>query len=145
MKSFPSTRLRDLQQHIQSLCQQRGWNRLSHVEKFLLLSEEVGELAAAIRNHLSLVSEIKQSQDPSPSISDSDSDSFDKSSLSSPSSTSLSFEALQNEFADVFNYLLDLANGFDIDLEKAFWKKDQINAKRQWTSLKNTNPIKKQP
>ena len=39
---------------------------------------------------------------------------------------------LEEEFADVLSYLLDLANYFRIDLEKAFREKDQANQTRTW-------------
>jgi NTP pyrophosphatase (non-canonical NTP hydrolase) len=39
---------------------------------------------------------------------------------------------LAEEFADVLSYLLDLANYFQIDLEKAFREKEQINQNRIW-------------
>ena len=38
----------------------------------------------------------------------------------------------REEFADVLSYLLDLANYFQIDLEKAFREKEQINQNRTW-------------
>jgi len=41
---------------------------------------------------------------------------------------------LESEFADVLNYLLDLANVFKIDLETAFRKKDAENSLRVWKS-----------
>jgi NTP pyrophosphatase (non-canonical NTP hydrolase) len=39
---------------------------------------------------------------------------------------------LEEEFADVLSYLLDLANWFQIDLEKAFREKEQVNENRRW-------------
>ena len=39
---------------------------------------------------------------------------------------------LKEEFADVLNYLLDLANYYHVDLEQAFREKDQINRNRKW-------------
>ena len=75
------------------------------MEIFLLLSEEVGELAKAVRNYAGLYTEKNIKKDK--------------------------FE-LEEEFADVLNYLFDLANCFDIDLEEAFRKKDKINAERTW-------------
>lgn len=97
--------LSDLQLHIKEICAQRGWDKNNHLEIFLLLTEEIGELAKAIRNHSGLYQEEKQKKR----------------------------FALEEEFADVFSYLLDLANYFDIDLEQAYRKKEAINAKRNWT------------
>jgi NTP pyrophosphatase (non-canonical NTP hydrolase) len=39
---------------------------------------------------------------------------------------------LEEEFADVLSYLLDLANYFQIDLEKAFREKERVNQTRTW-------------
>ena len=99
--------LKDLQDHIKKIGEDRGWDKNNYLEIFLLLSEEIGELAKAVRNYAGLYTE--------------------KNSMKSK------FE-LEEEFADVLNYLFDLANCFDIDLEKAFRKKDDINAERVWTS-----------
>ena len=40
--------------------------------------------------------------------------------------------ALEEEFADVLSYLLDLANCFQVDLETAFREKEQVNQARTW-------------
>lgn len=96
--------LSDLQKHIKQVGEERGWDRNNYLEIFLLFSEEVGELAKAIRDYSGLYAEkAKKSK-----------------------------ADLEGEFADVLNYLLDLANCFSIDLEQAFRKKDELNAKRDW-------------
>ncbi len=41
-------------------------------------------------------------------------------------------EKLELELADVFNYLLEIANRYDIDLAEAYRKKSAINEKRDW-------------
>ncbi len=41
-------------------------------------------------------------------------------------------EKLELELADVFNYLLEIANRYDIDLAAAYAKKSAINEKRDW-------------
>ncbi len=97
--------LPELQSYVKAVCTERGWDKNNHLELFLLFSEEVGELAKAIRNHTKLYQEEGKT--------------FDKSEL-------------EGEFADVFSYLLDLANYFEIDLEKAFRDKEQVNAARTW-------------
>lgn len=100
-------KLEDFQNYIREMCEERGWDDNTHLQKFLLFSEEVGELAKAIRHYegLHVESEEKKKR----------------------------FE-LEEEFADCFNYLLDLANGFDVDLEKAFREKNEINETRSWKS-----------
>ena len=96
--------LKDLQKYIDDVCQERGWVKDTYSEKFLLFTEEVGELAKAIRRVKGLYDE-KAKQNT---------------------------VALEEEFADVLSYLLDLANCFQIDLEKAFREKEQVNQDRTW-------------
>ncbi len=96
--------LRDLQKYIDDVCQERGWMKDTYSEKFLLFIEEVGELAKAIRQVKGLYGEkAKQNK-----------------------------VTLEEEFADVLSYLLDLANCFQVDLEKAFREKEQVNQARTW-------------
>jgi len=99
--------LKDLQDHIKKIGEERGWDKNNYLEIFLLLSEEIGELAKSVRNYAGLYTEKRK-----------DNSKFE----------------LEEEFADVLNYLFDLANCFDIDLEEAFRKKDKINASRKWSS-----------
>lgn len=100
-----SPSLKDLQFYQQRICEERGWDKASSLETFLLFAEEVGELAKAIRNRLKLYTEKGKKAKP---------------------------DELELEFADVFSYLLELANQFEIDLESSFIKKEQLNAKRSW-------------
>ncbi|MFL5624051.1 MAG: dUTP diphosphatase [Ktedonobacteraceae bacterium] len=96
--------LPQLQKYIDEVCQERGWTKDTYAEKFLLFSEEVGELAKAIRQFKGLYEEQAKQQK----------------------------FALEEEFADVLSYLLDLANCFQVDLEKAFREKEQLNQAREW-------------
>ena len=97
-----------LQSYIDEVCKERGWNQDNYSEKFMLFTEEVGELAKAIRSFTGLYEEkAKQNY-------------FD----------------LEEEFADVLSYLLDLANCFHVDLEHAFREKEQINQARIWETKK---------
>jgi len=97
--------LADLQAYIKAICKQRGWDKNSDTEIFMLLMEEVGELAKAIRNAKAMYQEKGKEG---------------------------AANNLKEEFADVLNYLLDLANYFDVDLEQAFREKDKINRNREW-------------
>jgi len=94
----------DLQKYMDEVCKERGWVKDTYAEKFLLFIEEVGELAKAIRKTAGLYEE-----------------------RSKPKNVEL-----VEEFADVLSYLLDLANYFQIDLEKAFREKEQVNESRTW-------------
>ena len=99
-----SPTLKDLQQYLADVCQERGWTKDSPAEKFLLFVEEVGELAKAMRKTAGLYDERAKKRDIT----------------------------LDEEFADVLSYLLDLANCFQIDLEAALRAKEQINQTRTW-------------
>ncbi|MGB1120444.1 MAG: MazG nucleotide pyrophosphohydrolase domain-containing protein [Saprospiraceae bacterium] len=101
--------LTDLQQYIKVLCAERGWDKNNHLEIFLLFTEEVGELAKSIRAYSNLYQEKNKEK-----------------------SKEVTQKELEGEFADVLSYLLDLANYFEVDLEKAFREKEAINAKREW-------------
>ncbi|MBA2288690.1 MAG: RS21-C6 protein [Ktedonobacteraceae bacterium] len=96
--------LTDLQAYMDQVCKERGWTKDSYSEKFLLFVEEVGELAKAIRQVQGLYDEKAKQQRV----------------------------ALEEEFADVLSYLLDLANYFQVDLEQAFRAKEQVNQARRW-------------
>lgn len=96
--------LKDLQHYIDEVCKERGWVKDSYAEKFLLFTEEVGELAKAMRRAAGLYEEKAKQQQ----------------------------SELAEEFADVLSYLLDLANLYQIDLETAFREKEQINQTRTW-------------
>lgn len=98
--------LSQLQAYQQAICQFRGWDTSTDLETFLLFTEEIGELAKAVRNRLALYQEAGKSAGPN---------------------------ELAGEFADVLSYLMDLANRFDVDLEGAFRAKEALNAKRSWS------------
>lgn len=100
----PNPTLRTLQDYLALICQERGWTKDTPAEKFVLFVEEVGELAKAIRKHTGLYEERQKQRTFS----------------------------LEEEFADVFSYLLDLANCYGVDLEEAFRAKEKVNETRVW-------------
>jgi NTP pyrophosphatase (non-canonical NTP hydrolase) len=102
LKEHPT--LSDLQEYLAAICQERGWTRDTPAEKFLLFVEEVGELAKEMRKTAGLYEERAKHKQIS----------------------------LEEEFADVLSYLLDLANCFQVDLEQAFRAKEAINQSRIW-------------
>ncbi|MBN1252075.1 MAG: hypothetical protein JXR51_15040 [Bacteroidales bacterium] len=105
LKLKKNPQLKDYQEYIKQITIERGWNKNSPLEIFLLFSEEIGEFAKAIRNRIELYHEQGKKINPN---------------------------ELEEEIADVFSYLIDLANVFDIDLETAFRKKEEKNANRVW-------------
>lgn len=82
---------------------ERNFHDQSAMEKCLLLGEEVGELFKAVRRASGL------SVDP---LSDS--------------------TEVANELADILNYLLAIANRYQIDLGEAFIAKERVNQTRTW-------------
>ncbi len=90
--------------YVAAMVKERGFDAETLPQIFMLFLEECGEMAKAARK----TQNIK---------TDAHSEKF----------------KLENEIADVFIYLLDICNHFDIDLEKAFRDKEEINKKRLWT------------
>ncbi len=108
----PGTSLAKWQEYVSDNVKARGWDQASDLEIFLLFSEEVGEMAKALRRHRGLFSET------------------------TPSNTERRTQAQQHlgeEMADVLSYLLDLAGRLNIDLESAFREKEQRNRTREWS------------
>ena len=96
--------LTELQKHLDQTCKENGWDKNSVTEVFLLFTEEVGELAKAVRKETGFKDEKKP-------------DNHDN---------------LREEFADVLNYLMELANRFDVNLAEVYFEKHKINQTRQW-------------
>lgn len=96
--------LGDYQSLIKQLIVERGFDEETVPEVFMLLTEEVGEFAKAVRK-ISGVKVDKQSR-----VND-----------------------MAEEAADVFWLLIDLCNRLGIDLEEAFRSKEAKNQKRVWT------------
>lgn len=101
LKDHPT--LHDYQNYVSAMVKERGFEKESIAEIFLLFLEECGELAKAARKTQSIKSDKK-------------SEIFD----------------VGKEAADVFIYLLNICNQFDVDLEKAFREKERINKSRHW-------------
>ena len=101
LKNNPT--LRDFQDYIAAMVKERGFDKESISEIFMLFLEECGEMAKAARKTQNLKSDKNSEQ----------------------------FH-LDHEIADVFIYLLDICNHYNIDLEKSFRDKEEINKKRFW-------------
>ena len=95
--------LRDFQKYVADMIEERGFEKETIPEIVMLLLEECGEMAKAIRKTQNI-------------HTDNNSERFH----------------LDHEVADVFMYLLDICNHFEIDLEKAFRDKEEVNKKRTW-------------
>lgn len=86
------------------MLKERGFNKETVPEIFMMLLEECGELARSARKTQKHIKTYKGKK-------------------RSP---------ISYEFADVFIYLLQLCNHFNVDLEEAFREKEEINKKRIW-------------
>jgi NTP pyrophosphatase (non-canonical NTP hydrolase) len=101
--------VRDWQKYTASLVKARGWDKASELELFLLLTEEVGELAKAYRRHRALFTEAAKNKDED------------------------TLQEIAGELADVMSYLLDISQRLNIDLEKAMIDKEHHNRGRHWS------------
>ncbi len=95
--------LNDLQQYVRQLEVERGFVDESVLEKCLMLGEETGELFKAIRKNENIAVDSNSK-----------------------------FGLIDHELADILIFLFSIANRYNIDLEKAFREKEEINKKRVW-------------
>lgn len=101
LKLNPTTA--DFQNYVAEMVKERGFDKETLPEMFMLLMEECGELAKAGRKAGNMKT-------------DKNSEHF----------------KVEGEAADVFIYLLQICNHLGVDLEKAFREKEEINKKRSW-------------
>ena len=102
--------LYELREYIRAMIKQRGFENETPQDIVLLMVEEVGELAKAVRKLVGL--KIDQNKIDS-------------------------YSSVEEEIADVFIYLLDLCVAFDIDLLSALKNKELKNEKRFFSSAIN--------
>ncbi len=98
--------LADFQKYVNQLEKERGFSSQTTIDKCLLLGEEVGELFKAIRQSEGLA------MDSNSQVTE-----------------------VGDELTDIFIYLCAIANRKNIDLEKAFRSKEEINKKRVWKTV----------
>lgn len=102
--------LNEVQAHFTRTCVHHKWDGISNENVFLLFIEEVGELAKAIRKTSKLMGESAKGNSSEAEIRSN----------------------LEEEFADCFSYLIDLANRYDVKLGSAYQEKTRVNLKRTW-------------
>lgn len=95
--------LKDFQKYVQKMCDERGFQHETLAQVFVLFAEEVGEMARVVRKTDGMKTDVDSGK---PNASD--------------------------ELADLFIYLLDMANILGIDLEQAFRRKEEKNKLRTW-------------
>ncbi len=105
LKANPT--LKDFQNYVLQMKQERGFNITDKFYECCLLAEECGEVISAVRKN------SKNGSIGSGSVAGN----------------------VAEELADVFIYLCSIANMHDIDLEQAFREKEEKNKKRTWKRL----------
>jgi NTP pyrophosphatase (non-canonical NTP hydrolase) len=95
--------LADFQQYVRELEEERDFTKQTVLQRCLMLGEEIGELFQAIRKQENMAIDDNSK-----------------------------FGTIEEELADVFIFLCSIANRYNIDLEKAFRDKEEINKKRVW-------------
>lgn len=106
LKLPQSPTLANFQQYVKDLEEARGFSEQTVLQNCLMLGEEVGELFKAIRKTEGLT--------------------IDKNSK---------VGLITEELADCLIFLCSIANKYDIDLEKSFRDKEEINKKRVWKPI----------
>ena len=94
--------MQDFQAYVLDMENERGFTK-DVLQNCLMMGEEVGELFKAIRKNNNLQIDHNSK-----------------------------VGSVDEELVDVFIYLCAIANKFDVDLEKAFRDKEEINKKRVW-------------
>ena len=106
-----SNNLNDIQNYIKKVIEIRGFSNQTIQENMLLLSEEVGELAKAIRK--------------------------DATNMNVDKEKIYNYDTIENEIADVFIVLTNISNSLNINMYDSFIKKEEINIKRIWKKSKD--------
>lgn len=101
----PRYSLAELQAYVHHMVKKRGFDKETPKDVMLLMVEEVGELAKALRKYSGLKVDEKKSE---------------------------KYTAAEEEIADVFIYLVDLANLLGASLFDVFLAKEKENEKHFW-------------
>jgi NTP pyrophosphatase (non-canonical NTP hydrolase) len=97
--------LNDLQDYINKMVEVRGFTDETPQDILMLLTEELGELAKEIRKSTEVKIDVNKTTRES---------------------------HIDEEIADIFNYVLVMCRATNINLLEAFKKKENINIKRTW-------------
>ena len=99
--------LKDFQKYVIDLENERGFADKTVLQKCLMLGEEMGELFQAIRKEENITIDHNSK-----------------------------FGTIEEELADIIIYICSIANSYNINLEEAFRKKEEVNKKRIWKKSK---------
>lgn len=98
--------LGEVQEYIRKVIEIRGFSNQSIEQAMLLLTEEIGELAKAIRK--------------------------EKTTMSIDNNKIRNYDTIESEVADVFIVLCTICNELDIDLFSSLKDKEKENIERKW-------------
>ena len=99
--------LKEVQEYIKQVIHLRGFDSQDVEKTMLLLTEEIGELAKAIRK--------------------------DATDMSTDKNKLYNYDTIESEVADVFIVLTSICNKLGIDLYTAIKEKEIKNCSRNWT------------
>ena len=99
--------INEIQNYIKKIMEIRDFNKEKSSEKILLLIEEVGELAKAIRKN--------------------------ENKLGIDKTKEYNYSSIESEIADVFIVLLSICDVLNINLFRAFLEKEKENIQRIWS------------
>jgi len=99
-----------LQSYIRTMVRARGFQDESLRDVVLLLFEEVGELAKAVRKEVGLKVDLSKQN----------------------------YKGISDELADCLIYLMDIANLVNVNLDDALREKEKINATKVWGKYKGS-------
>lgn len=102
-----NTSFAEIQLYVKNVIALRGFSSKSVKESMLLLLEETGELAKAIRKNTEGMS-------------------VDEERL-------YNYDTIESEVADIFIVLVSICNSLNINLYEAFLEKEKKNIERNWT------------
>lgn len=100
----------DMQKYVQKMVYARGFQNETLEQVMLLLTEEIGELAKAVRTATGIKVGIDEKK---------------------------RYKTIDLELADCLIYILDLANLASIDLQRAFSEKERLNDLKVWGTKKD--------
>ena len=99
--------IKEVQEYIKNVIHMRGFDSQDVEKTMLLLTEEIGELAKAIRK--------------------------DATDMATDKNKLYTYDTIEGEVADVFIVLISICNKLDIDLFTALKEKEKKNCSRNWS------------
>ena len=102
--------LNDIQEYIKKVIDIRGFGNQPIEEEMILLTEEIGELAKAVRK--------------------------EKTNMCIDENKAKNYDPIEGEIADIFIILTSICNTLNINLYETFYEKEKLNINRTWKNNK---------